>query len=116
MIKKIIALSLILFGLAFAGGYPTIQSFEYDLQYRKGTTEFVDFNYELIIQGATKEYTMTLEVTLYNINDEIVKVFRKIVTIGVGDHVVKNTKMIRAQTANSFERVGVELKLLKGKY
>ena len=95
-------------GLGFTGGeeYPTIQLFDYNITNRVGTTEFVDFNYELVIQGGSQDYTMVLEVTLYDDEDDILTVIRKVVTIKTGTHTIKNVKMIRAETARSLPIVG----------
>ena len=112
-------LLILLTGLLFAGGleYPKIITVEHEFAYRKANSEFVDFNYLIEIQGAYREYKMLLEVELYNVDEECIKVYREIVTIKKSKRqAFEGTKLIPIELADEVEFVGANLKLLEKKY
>lgn len=118
--KKLILFFIILFaGMVLAEGlkYPKIASVKYHFQYRKTTSEFVDFNYLVEIQGAHKNYKMLLEIELYNIKEECIYTFKDIISIENDKlQTFEGSKLLPINLADNTEFVGAKLKLLEKKY
>lgn len=121
--NKILSVFLILFmGIGiFAKSegeleYPKIINVKYNLIERK-SKEFLDVDYLVEIQGAYKDYSLLLEVNLYNSDKQIIKIYKQIVEIKKSEfQVFTGTKLIQYSIAEQTKFVGAKLKTLKKSY
>jgi len=118
--KKLMFILITVFvGILLAGGleFPNITYVEHEILYRK-TPEFVDFNYLIEIQGAYRDYDkLLLEIELYDIDEEQIKVFREIIDVKKNKfQTFEGTKIIPIELADEIEFVGAKLKRIAKKY
>ena len=96
--------------------FPKIKDVTHQIQYRK-SAEYVDFNYFVKIQGVDRNYTMVLEVELYNEKQEQIKVFKDIINIKKDElQTFEGVKVMETNLAYEIKFVGAKLKLLEKKY
>ena len=118
--KKLLFILIFVFaGIILAGGleFPKITFVEHEFITRK-SNEFVDFNYLIEIQGAYKDYNkLLLEIELYDIDEEKIKVFREIIDVKKNKfQTFEGTKIIPTELADEIEFVGAKLKRIAKKY
>jgi len=117
--KKLIMIMLILTGLLCAEDYTAPQIISVKWEIYHSSIEFVDFYYSVEIQGTNRSYTMLLEITLYDEDETILKVFKEVVKIKPNMEYLQemtNIKILPIDIAKDVIDIGVELKELKGKH
>jgi len=121
MRKSWIILFIFLFiGLSYSSGespLPKIKTGKYDIEYRKGKTFFVDFTYEVDIQGTGKTFDGWLKVVLQNKKGEEIESFGQQVTIKSDSlQTFTGRRMIMIKVVKQIEQVGFDLGIPQKKY
>ena len=115
-------LIFLFFGLVSPGEspYPEIKSFEYDVEYRKIKTTFVDFIWEADIKGKADKQKVLLDIIFYNSKGDEVHKISELLTIEPKKlQRFEGRKMILLKVANELRkggRIGVYLGALQRKY
>jgi hypothetical protein len=118
---KIIVFILILFlsfGLLNSGEspYPQIKSLEHQIEYRDGT-KYVDFIWQVEIQGKRKSYRMLLEIIIYDEEENELKRFESLIDIQPKElQIFGERRMIQNYVAQNLNKVGANLSFLQKKY
>ena len=115
-------LVLMFFGLLSSGDspYPVIKDFSYDMASRKVKTLYVDFNWNVKIQGKYDTQKVLLNIIFYNKDDEEIHIISELLQVKPkalqkfdGEH------LVLLQVANELKRggrIGVTLGVIKKKY
>lgn len=119
--KKIIflLLTIVFCGLLISGGaeYPQITDLRYGFEYRKGSTDFIDFIWEVDIQGTYRPFKMWLEINLYDSNKNQIETFGRIIEIESDSlQTFNGRKIMPIKMADKIQSVTGNLGVLNKKY
>lgn len=106
-------------GLSFSSGspLPKIKEGNYEIQYRKGKTIFVDFTYEVSIQGENLPYEGRLVVYLYNKEGKEIESFGQDIKIKAKElQKFYGTRMMLIKIVNELDKVVFDLGIYQKKY
>ena len=96
---------------------PKIKNGEYDIEYRKGRTFFVDFTYVVDIQGTGRTFDGWLKVVLENKQGEEIESFGRRVHIESDSlQTFAGRRMIMIKVVKQIERVVFDLGIPQKKY
>lgn len=112
-------LVFVIIGLSYSGEspLPKIEKGNYDIEYRKIPTFFVDFVYQITIQGTSKDYHAWLNIILYNDKGKEIESFGTQIIIKPKKlQVFDGRRMITIGIAKKIEEVGFDLGIIKKKY
>jgi len=120
MKKSLIIILILLFvGSLFSGEspLPKIKSGVYDIEYRKGKTIFVDFLYEVEIQGKSKPYNAWLVVYMYDKEGNEIESFGKEIKIKPKElQKFYGKRMMLIKVVNELDKVVFDLGIYQKKY
>jgi hypothetical protein len=115
----IVLLVFLIIGLSYSGEspLPVIKDGTYDIEYRKGKTIFVDFVYDVKIQGKGKTYNGWLQVILYDMEGDEIESFGQEVIIKPKElQEFYGTRMMLSKVVNEIDEVVFDLGIYQKKY